>query len=147
VHWPTGIFPVCQTQDILPILFWSFLLLALVVLMFLAVIYLKKWLASDDPTSGGFTLGDLRRMKASGQMNDEEYEKAKLQIVGAVKLAAEKMGAPAKPVAAASKPFPIKPASTGPTIPRDSTPLPQTKPPPPTSNAQDSQSPPQPPGV
>jgi hypothetical protein len=138
---------LAQVQDIIPVLFWSFLLLGLIVFMFLAVIYLKKWLASDDPTTGGFTLGDLRRLKASGQMSDEEYEKARLQIVGAVKLAAEKMGAPAKPSAGASKPFPVKPASAGPTILGESPPLPQTNPPPPASNSQDSQPPPQPPGV
>lgn len=142
MHWPIGIFPVCQTQDILPVIFWSFVLLVLLGLMFMAILWLKKWMASDDSEMGGFTLGDLRRLKASGQMSDEQYEKAKLQIVGAVKIAAEKMGGPAKSVAAASKPFPIKPTTNGPTIPSDLTSSPQTQPPPQASNPQDSQSPP-----
>jgi hypothetical protein len=79
-------------EDLGPILFWSFLLLVLIGLMFFSVVWIKKWLATDDDAVGGFTLGDLRRMKASGEMSDEEYERAKVQIMGAVKMAAEKMG-------------------------------------------------------
>ena len=35
--------------------------------------------------SGGFTLSDLRRMHKEGRMTDEEFEKAKMLIVGAAK--------------------------------------------------------------
>src|SRR3712207_8783046 len=41
-------------------------------------------------SSAGFTLADLRQLHKSGQMTDEEFEKAKSKVVEAAKRAAER---------------------------------------------------------
>ena len=71
---------------------WSILLVILLVLMFGGIGFLRKWMAKDEePTSRlGFTLGDLRRLHQEGSMTDEEFEKAKAQMIAATKRAAER---------------------------------------------------------
>jgi hypothetical protein len=65
---------------------WSLVLVAIVVVGFLVVLKVKRWVnAPELPGSAGFTLSDLRRMHKEGRMTDEEFEKAKMLIVGAAK--------------------------------------------------------------
>jgi hypothetical protein len=54
--------------------------------MFVAV-WVKKWMSNtgEDVPAGGFTLGDLRRLRQSGKMSEEEYNKARILIVGVSK--------------------------------------------------------------
>jgi hypothetical protein len=49
--------------------------------------YLKK---DDDEPAGGFSLSDLRALHRSGKLSAEEFEKAKVLIVEAAKLAAKR---------------------------------------------------------
>ena len=73
-------------------LIWTLVLIIALVLMFGAVAAFRKWMKSDDaPTSGpGFSLSDLRRLHKAGQMTDEEFEKAKLVLVGTAKVGTDK---------------------------------------------------------
>lgn len=74
-------------------LIWSFILILIIVLLFAAVGFYRRWMKSEDTTGGeGFTLSDLRQLHKAGQMTDEEFEKAKKVLIGSVKSAAEKMG-------------------------------------------------------
>jgi len=44
----------------------------------------------------GFTLGDLRRLHDEGQLSDEEYEKARTQMIAATQRAAARAAEAAK---------------------------------------------------
>jgi hypothetical protein len=74
------------------ILGWSLVLVLLLLLMFGGIGFLRKWMAKDDQPAArvGFTLGDLRQMHQQGQITDEEFEKAKIQMIAATKRAAER---------------------------------------------------------
>lgn len=76
-----------------PPLFWSLVLIIILVVLFGAVALYRRWMKADGASGGeGFTLSDLRRLHKAGQMTDEEFEKAKKILIGSVKAAAEKMG-------------------------------------------------------
>jgi len=83
-------------SDISAILITSFLLILLVLGGFWAVMRLRRWLQEEDaPTGGiGFSLSDLRELHRTGKMTDEEYERAKNQMLSGAKAMAEKMPHP-----------------------------------------------------
>jgi len=60
-----------------------------------------KRLTGPDESSGvGFTLSDLRQLHKSGQMSDEEFERAKAKVVEAARRASEREQAAAAAKAA-----------------------------------------------
>jgi hypothetical protein len=84
---------LAQSDSIAQPLIWSVILIVILMILFAAVGLYRKWMKSEDTGGGeGFTLSDLRRLHKSGQMTDEEFEKAKKVLIGSVKSAAEKMG-------------------------------------------------------
>jgi len=73
------------------VIWWLLVLVALLVLGFVAVVRVKRWVTKpDEPTGGGFTLSDLRALHRSGKMSAEEFEKAKAIILDAAKRAAQR---------------------------------------------------------
>jgi uncharacterized membrane protein len=79
------------------VMWWSVVLIGLLLAAFVAVAQVKKRLIRSDDTSGsGFSLSELRRLHREGKMSDEEFEKAKLVIVGAAQRAAERQAAEAQ---------------------------------------------------
>ena len=69
----------------------SLLLVVLIVIGWVTVWQVRRRLTSPDETSGvGFTLSDLRQLHKSGQMSDEEFERAKAKVVDAARRAAER---------------------------------------------------------
>jgi hypothetical protein len=79
------LFPLADTSSG-SIVVWALVLVALLVVGWIVVAYVRKWMLAPDETGGsGFTLSDLRRMHKGGRMTDEEFEKAKALIVGAAK--------------------------------------------------------------
>lgn len=73
---------------------WSLVLFALVIGGFFAVIFIRKWVSQEDTSSKvGFTLGDMREMLRNGQITQEEYDKAKNQMIEATQRAAERQTA------------------------------------------------------
>jgi hypothetical protein len=67
-------------------IFWSLVLVGLIVVGFVVVLRVKRWVNAPDTSSGGgFTLSDLRRMHKEGRMTDAEFEKAKTLIIGVAK--------------------------------------------------------------
>jgi hypothetical protein len=67
------------------ILFRSLIGLVLVVVGFLAIKAIAKWMNTDDIESigAGFSLSDLRQLHSSGKMSTEEFEKAKAILLAA----------------------------------------------------------------
>ena len=65
---------------------WLLLLLGVViaggVIIFLARRYMRS---GGDETAGGFTLHDLREMHRRGAIGDEEFARAKAQLIGRLK--------------------------------------------------------------
>ena len=73
------------------ILWWSAVLIALLIVALIAVAQVKKRLMNqDEPASGGFTLADLRDMHRQGRMSDAEFERAKEVIVTAARKTADR---------------------------------------------------------
>ena len=83
------------------VLVGAFFLILLLGLGFVALVQVKKWMRRDDePDNGiGFTLGDIRRLHDEGRMTDEEYEKARTQMIAATQRAAERAAQAAKEAA------------------------------------------------
>ena len=71
------------------IVVWSLLLIGLIVAGWLTVWQVRRRLQQDDVSgNSGFTLSDLRQLHKSGQMTDEEFERAKARVVDAARRAA-----------------------------------------------------------
>jgi hypothetical protein len=61
---------------------WSLILVAFIVAGWVTVWQVRRRLTGADETAGtGFTLSDLRRLHKTGKMSDEEFERAKAQVV------------------------------------------------------------------
>lgn len=74
-----------QASETASILVLSGLILVLCVVGFVLIAWARKRLKSDDSGLGptGFTLADLRRLHKQGQITDQEYERARAQLVSA----------------------------------------------------------------
>lgn len=80
------------------VLWWSGVLIVLLVVAFAGVAVLKKRLTKPDETmSSGFTLSDLRALHRNGKMSEEEFERAKEAVVSAARRAAERQAQQKKP--------------------------------------------------
>ena len=86
--------------------FWSAVLLGLVIVGFAVAVRIKRRLSQAEQGIGpvGFTLSDLRQLHRSGQMSDEEFERAKEKVVEAAKRAADRAAVSAKAQGAAQDP-------------------------------------------
>lgn len=77
-----------DASDYGTIIMWSLLLIGLIVVGWVTVLQIKRRLQRPDVTAGaGFTLSDLRQLHKSGQMSDEEFERAKARVVDAARRA------------------------------------------------------------
>src|SRR5215210_6612608 len=76
---------------------WSIVVLIFIVLGFVAIAWVRKWLKEDDIPSGGtgFGLGELRKMHARGELTAEEYERARSKMSAAAKAITADMPDPA----------------------------------------------------
>ena len=98
--------PADGASAVIRSVFWVLLTIVVtVVLVLLALAVKKRFSAAGDvgpsPVGGGFTVGDLRRMRDNGEISDEEFERARERIVAGAKrrLAeeAERAGNPDRP--------------------------------------------------
>lgn len=77
---------------------WSLVVIVFVVVGFMAVAWLRKWMKEEDiPSAGGtgFGLSELRRMHARGELTDEEYERARGKMTASAKAVTANMPDPA----------------------------------------------------
>lgn len=71
---------VAQVREIVP---WAGLLVVLTVVGFIIIMMIRRTTQSDlDGSSSAFTLQDLRRLHKSGEMTDDEFERAKEAVIG-----------------------------------------------------------------
>lgn len=88
---------LAQVEEIGPIFFWSFVLIVLVVVAFMGIVWLRRWMKAEDIPSGGagFGLSELRSLHRRGQISDEEFERAREKITRASKAITSQMADPA----------------------------------------------------
>jgi hypothetical protein len=76
-------------QETLP---WIILLMGVIVAGGVIIFIARRYInAGNDGARGGFTLHDLREMHKAGEMSDDEFARAKAQMIG--RLAREKTDA------------------------------------------------------
>jgi len=75
-----------------PIFVWSLVLIGVIIVLFVAAAWVKRWAGrhADQGPVAGFSLSELRRLHQSGQLTQEEFERAKEKIVQAAKAMASK---------------------------------------------------------
>ncbi len=96
---PASFPTLAQANDSGSVFIWSLLLIVFLVLMFGGISFFRKWMTRNDEESAspaGFTLGDLRRLHDEGQLSDEEFEKARTQMIAATQRAAARAAEAAK---------------------------------------------------
>ncbi len=93
--WLQGATPANGSSQIIT---WSLILVGILIVGLVIIMRLKKKLTqTDELTAGvGFTLSDLRELHKNGKMSDEEFEKAKAQIVAMARAAGARRAAGAK---------------------------------------------------
>jgi hypothetical protein len=74
--------------EVLP---WLILLVGVIIGGGLIIFMARRYVHSSSAgQSGGFTLHDLRQLHEAGELNDEEFERAKAQMIGRLKSSAAK---------------------------------------------------------
>jgi hypothetical protein len=61
---------------------WLLALVLLVGVGAVVIYFLRRTMSREEGSVEGFTLHDLRKMHTSGQLSDEEFERAKASIIG-----------------------------------------------------------------
>jgi len=68
---------LAEGSGIAGVLGWSLVLIGLLFAGFFAVSWIRNWLKSEDmPVGIGFTLSDLRELRAAGKISEEEFQRA-----------------------------------------------------------------------
>lgn len=62
-------------------------LIVLVVIGWFVIARIRSWMKDSAEASQPFTLDDLRQLHRSGQLSDEEFERAKEMMIGSVRRA------------------------------------------------------------
>ena len=74
-----------STQDYLSIFKASLALVAIVVVGWVVIVRLQRWMKSDADSSEAFTLDDLRRLRREGRLSEAEFAKAREAMIGSVR--------------------------------------------------------------
>ena len=65
---------------------WLLVLLGVIVVGGVIILLARRYLHNGGASEGGgFTLHDLRQMHAGGEISDDEFERAKAQMIGRLK--------------------------------------------------------------
>ncbi len=83
---PPVVATVAQSANAQQIMLWSTLLIALVVVGGIIIFAVRRLLTDTKPSAtGGFTLQELRNLRATGDLTHEHYEAARDMVIGSVK--------------------------------------------------------------
>jgi len=74
-----------STQDYLSIFKASLALVAIVVVGWVVIVRLQRWMKSDADSSEAFTLDDLRRLRREGKLSEAEFARAREAMIGSVR--------------------------------------------------------------
>jgi len=68
---------------------WAIVLIAIVLIGGVVLYFIRRSIKSNPSSgAGGFTLQDLRDLHARGEISDEEFQRAKAQMIGRLAAAA-----------------------------------------------------------
>ncbi len=65
--------------DVLP---WLIVLVGIVIAGAIIAFLVRRSMRKEDTSSDGFTLQDLRDLRAAGELTDQEFERAKVMMIG-----------------------------------------------------------------
>lgn len=108
MNWRLAWTFIDQTETTYSAIFWSLVLLAILVVTFAVVKRLKKYFRDEEDPFGqstGFTLSDLRRLHKSGHISREEFERAKAMVVKRAMMPPAQTPAPMNPSVPPPPPF------------------------------------------
>lgn len=74
--------PAPQSGDLRAILLWLGILALLAVAGGVAIFLLRRAVRREPVAPGGFTLADLKAMRDSGALSDQEFERARAAVIG-----------------------------------------------------------------
>ncbi len=66
-------------SELLP---WLIALLLVVVVGVVVIYFIRRSLRGSDAGAAGFSLQELRELRAAGRLTDDEFERAKTSIIG-----------------------------------------------------------------
>jgi hypothetical protein len=87
-----------STDASISIIIWVLVLIALLIPLALATLWLRRWAhqdARDEPTVG-FTLHDIQKMLQRGELNQAQYDKLREQIIARTRRAVEAKARPSQ---------------------------------------------------
>lgn len=131
-------------------------LVVIVIVGWFAISRIRSWMKDNAEATQPFTLEDLRALHRSGQLSDEEYERAKEMMIGSVRRAPTlkelkaaqakqpRVAPPTKPLADALKVKPVRPPAIDGAA-AEHTPAEPNPAPPPADGTQPTRSPKRPP--
>jgi hypothetical protein len=97
-------------------------LIVLLIAAFVGLVRLRRWIKEEDDGVGGsagFGISDLRRLHREGKLSDEEFEKARGQMIAGAKAMTENLPDPlARPDRPADR-TPHRPQGRAPRQPPD----------------------------
>lgn len=74
--------PQAVPEDVFPILLS---VLAAVILGGIIIYFVRNWARRSDDSTPGFTLGDLRELRDSGEITEEEFKAARNAMISQVR--------------------------------------------------------------
>jgi len=88
------VIPLAQAASVFG---WSLVVFVFIVVGFIAITWLRRWMKEDDVASGGggFGISELRQMHARGELTDAEYERARSKMTASAKAVTASMPDPA----------------------------------------------------
>lgn len=78
------------TSSAVDVFFWVLILVALLLVLATATLWLRRWLKAEEEqssASAGFTLHDLEQLLGSGKLTQAEYEKLRGEVMAQAKAA------------------------------------------------------------
>jgi hypothetical protein len=87
---------ILAQSNVGPVLVRSLVMIGLIIVAFLLVVRLRRWLTDDDPgpAAAGFSLSDLKQLHREGKISTEEFERARAKMVGAAREMTSKLPDP-----------------------------------------------------
>ncbi|MCC7349715.1 MAG: SHOCT domain-containing protein [Phycisphaerales bacterium] len=74
---------LAAADDYSKVIVWSLVLIGVIIILFVTAAWVKRW-ASRNADAGpvsGFSLSELRKLHQSGQLSQDEFNRAKEKIV------------------------------------------------------------------
>ncbi|MCS7033616.1 MAG: SHOCT domain-containing protein [Phycisphaerae bacterium] len=73
-------------QNVAPVFVWSLVLVGLILVALVVLLLIRRKLSTPETgLHASFTLADLRKMRDSGQLTEEQYQKMRESVIGSAR--------------------------------------------------------------